>query len=73
MTNSVAILTPSQATPTGDERSPSPADTLGVVTFDPEGCPVCWGFGAGDDGDPCPRCNGTGCVAPPPPCLQGRP
>ena len=74
MTNSVAIPTPSQAAPAGDEkRTPSPADALGVVELDPEACPVCWGFGGGDDGDPCPRCNGTGCATPPPPRAQGRP
>jgi hypothetical protein len=67
MTNSVAIPAPFEAIPAGDERG-----NLGVVECDPEACPVCWGFGAGD-GDACPRCNGTGCAVPPPPRPQGHP
>jgi DnaJ-class molecular chaperone len=36
-------------------------DVPDMEPIDPDACPVCWGFGAGDDGDPCPRCKGTGC------------
>jgi hypothetical protein len=32
----------------------------GVAECDFDDCQVCWGFGSGNDGDPCPRCQGTG-------------
>jgi hypothetical protein len=61
MTPSVAIpIVPDVLPPAGSIVEP--AEPPGVDKTDFEPCPVCWGFGAGDDGDPCPRCHGTGCA-----------
>jgi hypothetical protein len=63
MNNAVVIPTALDAILAGQgSSSPSPADAPDASELDAEACSVCWGFGTGDDGDPCPRCQGTGCA-----------
>jgi hypothetical protein len=60
-TSSSAMVTVADAYRAGTTSSGRfSAAASGVGARDSEECSVCWGFGAGDDGDPCPRCHGTG-------------
>ena len=58
--SSSAVVIIADAFRAGPSSGRLPADDSGLGPSDFEECSVCWGFGAGDDGDPCPRCNGTG-------------